>query len=189
LTQSQPQSWQILQDLKSAPAMQRLPVIYLTDYSETPPPSAGAPLTVTTPVKPREVVDTVRKAANQSKKILVADDDEWIRVMLETILKDEGYTVLLAKDGRETLERLRQEKPDMLLVDLAMPEMSGWEVIQNVYSDPALRSTRVVIITGQILSQDEIRLISQNTQGFLSKSEFRVEKILAEVRAVMQNTQ
>jgi CheY-like chemotaxis protein len=188
LTHSQSEAWQILQQLRLHPDAQNLPVIYLTDYGEAPPASgAGAPLAVTAPLQPQQVVDSVRKAGNQNTKILVADDEDSFRSVLETILRDEGYQVSLAKDGREALEKLERERPHVLLLDLNMPVMSGWEVIRAICDKPAVRDTRVVIMTGQVMSDEDTKLISQNIQGFLKKSEFRIEKILAEVRAVMQN--
>gem|GEM_PF-3506503 len=188
LTQSRNESFALLQQMRLSPAAAALPVIYLTDYSEAPPASeSGTPLAVSAPFRPQEVVDSLRKAGNQKKKILVADDDEWIRQLLETVLRDEGYPVILASNGREALEMLAQERPDVLLLDLTMPEMSGWEVMQKIFADESLRQTRVVVMTGQTLTPDEQQMVSQNIQGFLKKSEFKIEKILAEVRAVLQD--
>jgi CheY-like chemotaxis protein/two-component sensor histidine kinase len=188
LTQSRNESFALLQQIRLAPEAANLPVIYLTDYSEAPPSGgAGVPLTVNAPLRPQEVVASLRKAGNQQKRILVADDDEWIRQLLETMLRDEGYQVALAANGREAWEMLRSEKPDVLLLDLTMPEISGWELMQKIFADESLRQTRVVVMTGQTLTPDEQKSVSQNIRGFLKKSEFKIEKILAEVRAVFQD--
>jgi CheY-like chemotaxis protein/two-component sensor histidine kinase len=188
LTQAPKESFALLQQIRLSEPAADLPVIYLTDSSEAPPATqTGAPLTLNAPFQPQDVAASVRKAANQQKHILVADDDPWIRQILETVLRDEGYQVVLAANGREALERLTLEKPDLVLLDLALPEISGWEVIQRIQADKSLRRTRVVVITGQTLTAEEQKLISENIQGFLKKSQFRIEKILAEVRAVLQN--
>ncbi len=67
-----------------------------------------------------------------AKKILVVDDEQNIRLLLKTIFELEGYDVLLAANGKEALEVLEKEKPALLITDIMMPEMDGWELMKKV---------------------------------------------------------
>ena len=75
------------------------------------------------------------------KKILVVDDDEGLRCLYEEELKDEGYLVLTAKDGKEALEKLGEEKPDLIILDIVMPKMDGMEALGRI-----LRKDRTILV-------------------------------------------
>ncbi len=81
--------------------------------------------------------------------ILLADDEPDILTFFSTVLKDNGANVIQAKDGNETLDLLRKEKPDLLCLDLSMPGKDGGEVFETLRKDPQLEETRVLIITGK----------------------------------------
>lgn len=81
--------------------------------------------------------------------IVLAEDDRFLRRALEVALAKRGFTIIPAVDGIEALERVREHQPDLLLLDLLMPRMTGIEVLQALRSDadPALRRTRVLILS------------------------------------------
>lgn len=92
----------------------------------------------------------------ETKKILIADDNENIREALTYLLEDEGYKLSLAKDGTEALKKVKSVRPDILFLDIMMPEMNGYDVCRLIKSDPDLRSTYVIMLTakGQALEQE-----------------------------------
>jgi DNA-binding response OmpR family regulator len=92
----------------------------------------------------------------KQKKILIADDNEHIRESLSSILEDEGYAMWTAKDGAEALRKVREVAPDILILDITMPEMSGYEVCQTIKSDPDLKKTFVLMLSakGQATEQE-----------------------------------
>lgn len=92
----------------------------------------------------------------RQKKILIADDNANIRDALTYLLEDEGYELLLAKDGAETLRKVRDNRPDILFLDIMMPEMSGFDVCRTIKNDPDLRDTYVIMLTakGQVAEQE-----------------------------------
>ena len=92
----------------------------------------------------------------KQKKILIADDNEHIRESLASILEDEGYAMWTAKDGAEALRKVRKIAPDILILDITMPEMSGYEVCQTIKSDPDLKKTFVLMLSakGQATEQE-----------------------------------
>jgi DNA-binding response OmpR family regulator len=92
----------------------------------------------------------------EQKKILIADDNENIREALTYLLEDEGYQLWLAKDGAETIEKVREFHPDILFLDIMMPEINGYDVCQVIKSDPVLKNTYVIMLTakGQVAEQE-----------------------------------
>jgi DNA-binding response OmpR family regulator len=92
----------------------------------------------------------------KQKRILIADDNEHIRESLASILEDEGYAMWTAKDGAEALRKVREVAPDILILDITMPEMSGYEVCQTIKSDPDLKKTFVLMLSakGQATEQE-----------------------------------
>jgi len=81
------------------------------------------------------------------KKILIADDNENIREALTYLLEDEGYKLWLAKDGADTLKKAREVRPDILLLDIMMPEINGYDVCRAIKNDPQLKKIYVIMLT------------------------------------------
>lgn len=90
------------------------------------------------------------------KKILIADDNENIREALTYLLEDEGYKLSLAKDGAETLRKVKEFRPDILFLDIMMPEINGYDVCRTIKTDPSLKNTYVIMLTakGQVSEQE-----------------------------------
>jgi DNA-binding response OmpR family regulator len=90
------------------------------------------------------------------KKVLIADDNENIREALTYLLEDEGYELLIAKDGADTLQKVRDLRPDILFLDIMMPEINGYDVCRTIKNDPALKNTYVIMLTakGQVAEQE-----------------------------------
>jgi CheY-like chemotaxis protein len=84
-------------------------------------------------------------AAAQS--ILVADDDESMRILLARVLGDQGYQVTCAHGGAEAIRRLRETPPDLVILDLLMPGVTGWDVLEVLRGDPRLAPIPVVVVT------------------------------------------
>jgi CheY-like chemotaxis protein len=97
-------------------------------------------------------------ARRRPKQVLLVEDDAWIRTFLRDVLFDEGYGVLEAADGRTGLRLVAKHSPDLVLLDLAMPEFTGVEVLRNLRRSPRTRSLPVVILsayTRVVLSADD----------------------------------
>jgi DNA-binding response OmpR family regulator len=92
----------------------------------------------------------------KKKKILIADDNENIRDALTYLLEDEGYKLWLAKDGADTLKKVREVRPDILFLDIMMPEINGYDVCRIIKNDPELKNTYVIMLTakGQVAEQE-----------------------------------
>ncbi len=109
---------------------------------------------------------------SEAKKILVIDDDPDTVTFVTTLLKDQGYVVISAADGKEGLEKTRQELPALICLDITMPEMSGVKFYRELRGDAKLKKIPVVMVTG--VTQDFEKFISSRKQvpppdGYISK--------------------
>ena len=82
------------------------------------------------------------------EKILIVDDDHDIVLFLSTVLKDNGYSVIDAENGHEGLDKATSEQPDLILLDLMMPEKSGISMLSDLAADPATEKIPVIMVTG-----------------------------------------
>lgn len=120
----------------------------------------------------------------EGKKILIADDNENIRDALTYLLEDEGYTLWLAKDGADTLKKVREVRPDILFLDIMMPEINGYDVCRILKSDPDLKSTYVIMLTakGQVSEQERGKEVGADE--YIVKP-FSPMEILSKVKTIL----
>jgi two-component system chemotaxis response regulator CheY len=91
--------------------------------------------------------DMKRGEGGTMRNVLVVDDEALIRGFLAIALEDEGYRVVTAGDGLEALEKARTEPPDLIVLDLMMPHMNGWEFIDASRADPAMSQTPIIVVS------------------------------------------
>jgi DNA-binding response OmpR family regulator len=104
-----------------------------------------------------------------SKRILVIDDQPDIRLMCRVNLALEGYEVIEAPDGEAGLDMVFSEQPDLVLLDVMMPGLDGWTVIENVKNDPRTAHIPVVLLTARVQREDEIRGWRSGASDYLAK--------------------
>ena len=104
-----------------------------------------------------------------NQKILVADDEPNIVISLEYLLKREGYTVLIARDGQEALETIAREQPDLVLLDVMMPKKTGFEVCQSVRANDKLQATRILMLTARGRDTDVTKGLALGADAYITK--------------------
>jgi len=104
-----------------------------------------------------------------SAKILVVDDEVPVATVIKANLEIEGYEVETAYDGNEGLQKARQFKPDLILLDVMMPEKDGWTVLQEIRQDPELKETPVVMLTALSQATDIARGWESGVDCYLTK--------------------
>jgi two-component system alkaline phosphatase synthesis response regulator PhoP len=91
------------------------------------------------------------------KKILIVDDNENIREALTYLLEDEGHSVSVAKDGAEALRKVREVTPDIMFLDIMMPEINGYDVCRTIKNDPDLKKIYVIMLTAKGQADEQER--------------------------------
>ena len=107
-----------------------------------------------------------------AKRILIVDDEQDIRTYLSTLFEDQGFETVLAKDGEEAMRQVQSVSPDLITLDISMPEKSGVKFFREMKSDDRWKKIPIIIVTG--VSEDFKKFISSRHQipapeGFLSK--------------------
>ena len=118
------------------------------------------------------------------KKIMVVDDEPYIARVIKFKLEQEGYTVISANDGVTGLEKIREEKPDMVLLDVMMPGMSGYEVCQKIKGDAELAGIPVVILTAKGQERDREQGFSMGASDYITKP-FSPNRLLELVKSIV----
>ncbi|MBC7255400.1 MAG: response regulator transcription factor [Chloroflexi bacterium] len=118
------------------------------------------------------------------KTLLIVDDEERLRALLRDYMEHEGFRVLLAADGREALRIARQEKPDLIILDLMMPEMDGWEFMRRY--TPESR-TPIIILTARLDDADKVLGLELGADDYVTKP-FSPRVLAARVRAVLRRS-
>ena len=108
-------------------------------------------------------------------KILIADDNQQNRELLEAYLADEGHEILMAADGRETLDVAVEHQPDLILLDIMMPKLSGYEVCQRIRQEARTSDIPVLVITALKEMGDIEKAVAAGADDFLTKPVHRIE--------------
>jgi signal transduction histidine kinase/CheY-like chemotaxis protein len=151
-----------------------VPLVYAGPAQVSAEPERGRP---PTPVP-------VASGGN-SAKILIVDDDEAARYVIRRFLAETFFTIIEASNGPEGLRRAREDRPRVIFLDLMMPQMSGFEVLEQLESDPVTRNIPVIIITSKLLKDRERRPLDGKAVAVLSKETASREAALASVRQAM----
>ena len=117
-----------------------------------------------------------------AKTILVVDDEKRLVSLVESYLKQEGYRVITAYNGREALDVARRQSPDLIILDLKMPEMDGHEIIEAYRRE---RNTPIILLTARVEEQEQVIGLELGADDYVTKP-FRPRELMARVRAVLR---
>ncbi|MBX3599711.1 MAG: response regulator [Rubrivivax sp.] len=117
-------------------------------------------------------------------RILIADDEPNILISLEFLMKREGHEVLLARDGREALDTIRRERPELVLLDVMMPVLTGFEVCAAVKGDDELKATKVLMLTAKGRETDIAKGLAMGADAYMTKP-FSTRELAERVRSML----
>jgi two-component system alkaline phosphatase synthesis response regulator PhoP len=121
------------------------------------------------------------------EQILVVDDDRDIVRLVRSYLEKAGYRVLSAYDGESALQILRREKPQLLILDLMLPDKDGWDVARAVRADPDLSVTPIIMLTARVEDNDKIVGLEIGADDYITKP-FNPREVVARVRALLRRS-
>jgi threonine synthase len=126
-------------------------------------------------------------APERFPKIVLVEDTAEARRLIRRILQSQGnFTILEATNGREGLELIQRELPDLVIIDLMMPEMDGFAVIDALRANPDTASTPIIVATAKELTQDEKNRLGGQIQALMQKGDFLNDEFLEEVKALIK---
>jgi two-component system, cell cycle response regulator DivK len=107
--------------------------------------------------------------SDKRKTVLLVEDNEDNLVVYRTILEHVGFTVIEARDGEEGVNRARAQRPDIILMDISIPKMDGWEATERLKADGATASIPIIALTAHALEEDRLKAMQFGCDGYLAK--------------------
>jgi len=178
--------WTVLTSLKNDPELQAIPVIMATMVDDQQMGLAlGADEYLVKPVDRDRLTAALRRHSGRGdgQSLLLVEDDPAAREMVQRTLEREGWQVVTAENGRVALERVAAQPPALVLLDLMMPEMDGFEFLHRLRQTPDGRDIPVVVLTAKELTPEDTRVLQDGVEKILKKGAFGKEELLAEVRS------
>jgi signal transduction histidine kinase/DNA-binding response OmpR family regulator len=183
--------WTVLAAMKGDPALADIPVVIVTIVDEQRRGIAlGAAGYLTKPIDRERLIEIVSRfrVVDAPGRVLVVEDDEDQRQLMRAILGARGWAVREAANGRLALDAIRAELPDVILLDLMMPEMDGFELVAALQANAAWREIPVVVVTALDLTAEDRQRLKGGVEQILSKHAFPPAELMARLGALLGET-
>ncbi len=118
------------------------------------------------------------------KKVLIVDDEPNIVISLEFLMKREGFEVSIARDGEEALHKVGESRPDLMLLDVMMPKKSGYEVCQQLRSDPAHAGIKIIMLTAKGRDTEVAKGLDLGADAYMTKP-FSTKELVVQVKSLL----
>ncbi|MBF0450190.1 MAG: response regulator [Candidatus Magnetomorum sp.] len=181
--------WEVLQTLKNEPTTRDIPVIMISISDDRETGFAlGAMGYVTKPIQKDVLLHEIRKSTNNKiHTIMLVEDNPLELNQMERIILNEGFQPIPANNGLMCLELMKETTPDVLVLDLMMPGMDGFQVIEHMRSHPEAREIPVIVVTAKDLTSDDKKKLSRNVFSILSKNETVLTELLLKIKSILSN--
>jgi signal transduction histidine kinase/CheY-like chemotaxis protein len=178
--------WAVLRELKADPALADTPVILVTTVNDDEMGHAvGAADVLHKPIDREQLVNVLRKYVQPRSTVLVVEDDRSTREMIRRIVSREGCTVVEAENGAIALQHMRLHTPQLILLDLIMPEMDGFEFVGCLHENEDWRFIPIVVITSKDLTPQDHERLRGRVSRVLQKGAYARDELLTEVRRAL----
>jgi CheY-like chemotaxis protein len=121
------------------------------------------------------------------KTILFVEDDPFIVDIYKTKLREAGFNVEAAFSGGECLKKLKEKKPDLLLLDLCLPEIEGWEIIETVKKSESLKTLPIIILSNLSQKQEVDKAINLGAERYLIKAHYTPSEVIKEIKTILND--
>jgi PAS domain S-box-containing protein len=175
--------WAVLSALKSSEDVSEIPVVMVTMTDDRHTGYVlGAADYLTKPIDPGRLSGVVNRHLSPGARVVIVDDDPSARQLTGRLLRKAGWKVSEANNGRVALQRIAEATPDLIIIDLMMPEMDGFDLIDALRRDSATHSTPIVVVTAKDLTGEDRQRLNGSVGQVLMKSAHRRDELLAAVR-------
>lgn len=187
--------WSVLSALKADPDLAEIPVIMSTILDDRNLGfTLGAADFLTKPIDNQRLSRLLSKYQRRKVKthlpcqILIVEDDALLRELLRRMLESTNWGVIEAENGREALDQVQQQMPDLILLDLMLPEMDGFEFLQQLRQSSTGRSIPVIVVTAMELTTAEIEILDGYVAQILQKGSYSRDELLHQVRDLLMDS-
>jgi PAS domain S-box-containing protein len=184
--------WEFLTQMKMTPALKHIPVVIISIVSDPAKGFAlGAAGVMQKPISRHEFYETLvglglfPLAQGQALKILVVDDDPKAVELIAVRLLSLASTVLRAYGGREAIDAAKRERPDLIVLDLMMPEISGFDVVSVLQENPETAAIPILVVTAKTITPEDRNKLNGYVMAIMEKATFDRDRFIAEVRRAM----
>ena len=181
--------WQVLHELKTDDATRNIPIIVLSvvDQKELGY-RLGAFDYLMKPIDREVLLAALARISPQRGRLLIVDDDPQVVDLMRQFLEDEDYDIEAAMDGQEALEAIARQRPDVIFLDLLMPRLDGFGVIEQLRIDPDHRDIPIIVLTAKTLTEAERTLLQQSVFKVIEKRGMEPDALLREIRSALPAT-
>lgn len=189
---ARPDGWEILTRLKTNDLAERIPVVIISVLDERGKGLAlGAADYLVKPVDRQALISSVRRLSRtaldrRDVTILAVDDDPMALELMDAVLRPDGFTVLKAGGGREGLRLARERRPNLIVLDLLMPDVDGFQVLDELKHDPLLAGIPIVILTCKTLSPEDKARLAGEISYLIQKDGFNRADFVGQVRSLIE---
>jgi len=183
--------WEVLTKLKADPKLSSIPVIILSMVDDKMQGySLGTAEYLLKPVDRNQLGAVLKKYRNESNpnRILLVEDDPEQRNLLRAVLEAKGFRVDEAENGKKGLDKISKNPPDVILLDLMMPEMDGFEFLNKLRANPEWASMPVIVVSAKDLTQDEFYRLKGSVQKIFQKGLYTRDELIGKVNALIKKT-
>ena len=183
--------WEVLTKLKADPKLSSIPVIILSMVDDKMQGySLGTAEYLLKPVDRNQLGAVLKKYRNESNqnRILLIEDDPEQRNLLRAVLEAKGFRVDEAENGKKGLDKISKNPPDVILLDLMMPEMDGFEFLNKLRANPEWASMPVIVVSAKDLTQDEFYRLKGSVQKIFQKGLYTRDELIGKVNALIKKT-
>lgn len=181
--------WDVLKNLKKDSVTSGIPVLILSinDMSSCNM-LCGAFDHLVKPIERSVLLSTLdrlkEKTKKESPKILIADDQESVIELISSLIKDEGYVISRAHGGKEAIYRASTELPDAIILDLIMPDTSGFDVIRSLKKNPETVDIPIIVCTSKDLGMQEMKMLNSNVSFVMKKEDLNKQTLLGLIKSL-----
>jgi len=119
------------------------------------------------------------------KKILLVEDDPFLIDIYTSKLEKECFSVKISESGEDCLKKINQEKPDLILLDILLPKIDGWEILKKIKSDKKLKNIKIIILSNLYQKEDIEKGLSLGADKYLIKANYDPKEVIEEIKKIL----
>ena len=183
--------WTVYKKLKSTPLLSEIPVIIVTigDYQKMAE-DFGVVDFLSKPINWKKLSKILEnyKSITKSRHILIVDDDVTTRIILRKMLVKDGWHIAEAEHGKDAIVCINEEKPELILLDLLMPVMDGFELLKILKADDTWKNIPVIVITSKDLSEEDYAFLTDNVDRVIQKGKYTRKELITRINEAIKES-